>query len=72
MDALQQAWAILMQLAAGVASLGALGLVIAGEVWVGRNMVRGWRDRSGWWGMVAAAADLDHQHPREPAHRKWT
>lgn len=56
---LTAAWVMALQVLAMLAALGALVLVLAAECWVGRNMLRGWRDPSGWRGMVAVAADLD-------------
>lgn len=65
---IEQAWAVALQGLAMLAALGALVLVIGAECWVARNMLRGWRDPSGWRGMVAVAADLDaHSYGVPPA-----
>jgi hypothetical protein len=66
LDLAEQLWIITMQVLAMVCALGALALAFAGELWVARNMVRGWGDRAGWRGMVAVAADLDAERPRKP------
>jgi hypothetical protein len=68
MAELEALWVDAMTVLAWLASLLLLVLLVIAELWVARNMVRGWRDPSGWRGMVAVAADMDHREGRGHEH----